>query len=145
MNADVLKEIVQESLVRFAAIPTEKWYYKPLPEKWSKKEILGHLIDSAMTNLRRFIVTQYTQNQHIVYNQNEWVASQQYQSADLADLVALWKILNSQIARTIEILPEEKRHFTCDTGKTAPELHSIEWLFEDYITHLRHHLNQIFA
>ena len=112
---------------------------KPFENKWSKQEILGHLCDSAMNNLRRFVVTQYEQNNLIVYNQDAWVVLHDYQSENYQNIISLWKLLNEQIIRVIRKIPQEKLNNTCKT----PEEHSIIWLIEDYIKHLNHHLNQI--
>ncbi|HVE61740.1 MAG TPA: DinB family protein, partial [Chitinophagaceae bacterium] len=111
--------------------------------KWSKKEILGHLIDSALTNQRRFIVSQYEQGTKIIYFQDEWVELQFYQTADVNDLIELWRLLNLQIARTVENIPTNKLKNLCDTGRTGYEPHDIDFLITDYITHLRHHLQHI--
>jgi hypothetical protein len=141
--AAVLKQLVNQHLEIFQHYSETDWSAKSNPEKWSKKEIIGHLIDSAMTNLRRFVVTQYTENQNIVYDQNQWVMLQHYQSATTADLLALWRLLNFQIARTVENIPAERLTQTCDTGKYGPELYSLAWLIEDYVAHAEHHLRQI--
>ncbi len=137
--------MITSHLEVFKTYSETEWAAKPDPARWSKKEIIGHLIDSAQNNLRRFVVTQYTVNQHIVYDQNQWVALQQYQNADTADLLDLWRLLNFQIARVIENMSPERLVYTCDTGKNGPELHSLDWLIEDYLAHTQHHLRQIMA
>lgn len=141
--AQQLMDIVDAQVEAFKQVSNEEWSYKTAPEKWSKKEILGHLIDSAMNNLRRFVVSQYEQNQNIVYQQNEWVAYQQYQQAPVDELIGLWQLLNTQIARTISHIPANKLVNTCDTGKGDAELHTILFLISDYIDHLQHHLRAI--
>ena len=70
---------------------------KPSPGKWSKKEILGHLIDSAQNNIRRFVVSQYEEKPHIVYAQDEWVKAGGYQQYNTADLIELWQLLNKHL------------------------------------------------
>lgn len=139
-KGETLQQIIEESLVQFKRIDEETWYKKNLPGKWSKKEILGHLCDSAMNNIRRFVVSQYEENNLIIYRQDDWVALQDYQSADVKDVIALWKLLNEQIVRIINKIPNNKLNNTCNT----PEPQTIEWLVEDYIVHLKHHLDQIF-
>lgn len=142
--ATELKTLVAEYTARFSEIPESEWSAKPNPAKWSKKEVLGHLIDSALNNQRRFVVTQYIQNQNIVYYQDEWVLLQDYQSADTGDVIQLWRLLNLQIARILETMPETVWQNQCDTGKNGVDLHSIQWLAADYIPHMRHHFGQIF-
>jgi len=140
-----LIEIRDQAMLDFKGIADAKWDDKPLPEKWSKKEILGHLIDSATNNLRRFIIGQYEQGTKIVYHQDEWVKYQDYQSTEIEDVKMLWKLLNDQIVRVLDHLPEDKLNHTCDTGKGKVELHTLSYFIEDYIAHLNYHLQQIKA
>ena len=142
-QSDQLRLILEDSTGAFANLTETDWNAKPDARKWSKKEILGHLVDSALTNLRRFIMTQYQPGEKIVYHQDEWVALQGYQQADLKELITLWVGLNRQIARVIERIPEDKLQLNCDTGKAGIEPHSLEYLIEDYLVHLKHHLEQI--
>lgn len=139
-----LRDLIASCVDRFTALPESEWVAKPNPAKWSKKEVLGHLIDSALNNHRRFIVTQYAQNHRIVYYQDQWVFFQGYQQADTQELIALWRLLNLQIVRVLEIMPEHVYLHTCDTGKDGADLHTLEWLAMDYVEHLKHHLEQIF-
>ncbi|MEP3387582.1 MAG: DinB family protein, partial [Reichenbachiella sp.] len=53
--AKQLTQIIKQSQVQFESISEKDWNNKPSPEKWSKKEVLGHLADSAMNNIHRFI------------------------------------------------------------------------------------------
>jgi hypothetical protein len=142
-TSEELRNIINSSLEECKLISEEEWAKKPNPEKWSKQEILGHLIDSAMTNIRRFVISQYVQNQKIVYYQDEWVKFQNYQQADLKELLTSWKLLNLQLARTVDNIPSNKLQNICDTGKETVELHTLEFLITDYVKHLNHHLNQI--
>ena len=138
--AETLAHIISENVKRFGTITEEEWSLKPMPGKWSKKEILGHLVDSAQNNLRRFVVTQYRQNDTIMYWQDEWVTCQDYQNLHAQHIIDLWKLLNLQICHTINNIPAEKLQYTCNTGKETPQLHTLEFLIEDYIVHLKHHL-----
>lgn len=115
--------------------------HKPNPGKWSKKEILGHLIDSAQNNIRRFVVSQYETDPLIVYKQDLWVAIADYQHYPTQDLLALWSLLNRHICQVLSGISEKTAKRKCDTG--GPAKHSIEWLAADYINHLMHHLHQI--
>lgn len=138
-----LSTLISQTLTKFSQINEADWSHKTTPDKWSKREILGHLADSAQTNLRRFIVTQHLQNQNIVYYQNEWVLHQNYQNTPTQEVIELWKVLNQHICRVLDNLPDEKLSYTCDTGKQGQELYTLEFLIADYIAHLKHHLAQI--
>ena len=135
----ILKTQIRHYVEAFALITGQEWTEKPDPFKWSKLEILGHLIDSAQNNLRRFIVTQYQENQSITYDQNQWVAIQAYQTADPAEIIALWQGLNLQIARVWQHTPDQKWSALCNHG----ELVTLAFLKDDYLLHMQHHLDQI--
>jgi hypothetical protein len=112
---------------------------KPSPSKWSKKEIIGHLIDSAHCNIRRFAVSQYEDSPTINYNQDEWVAINNYQQWKSNELIDLWNLLNRQICEILKNTSSEKAQRICMTQ----ELHTIEWLAQDYVKHLKHHMHQV--
>jgi len=143
--AAALENIINSYSVQFLNFTEAELSFKPAPGKWSKKEIIGHLIDSAQNNARRFIVTQYESNPHVVYAQNDWVAIQNYQSYNSKDLITLWQLLNQHIVVILKNMPEGKYLLQCNTGKEQRELHTIEFLATDYITHHLHHLKQIVA
>jgi YesN/AraC family two-component response regulator len=134
-----LEALIDEHVRGLEAMPEEKMAYKPSPSKWSKKEILGHVVDSAQNNIRRFIVAQYEENPKIVYNQDKWVVVSNYQNYDTKDIISLWYLLNKHIVAILENMPAAMKQRQCQTES----LHTIEWLVEDYIKHLRHHLHQV--
>lgn len=143
MNYQILKNIVNEELQRFVNISEEEWSAKISPDKWSKKEILGHLCDSALSNIRRFVITQYKENENIVYDQNFWVKAQNYQNVPTSDIINLWKFLNLQIVNVVENIPDEDLQRTCDMTKTETKIFTLEYIINDYIDHLQHHLKAI--
>ena len=134
-----LEQVINEYLLQLNAFPEEEASYKPVPARWSKKEIIGHLIDSAQNNIRRFIAAQYEENPKIVYNQDKWVELNHWQEFSLADLINLWYLLNKQICSILKNTDTEMAGSQVQTEA----LHSIEWLAMDYIKHLKHHLNQV--
>lgn len=113
--------------------------------KWSKKEILGHLCDSAIINIERFIKIQYEKQPFVIptYHQDKWVAIQNYQDTPIEEIITLFYALNKQIITIINNIPDEKRSYLCDIGNN--ELKTLEWLIQDYYEHMEHHLKkQIF-
>ncbi len=139
-----LDQIIKEFSKKISDIPETEFSSKPLPHKWSKKEVLGHLIDSAQNNLRRFICGQYEPAPpKIVYDQNRWVTSNNYVEIDSKEVITLWQLINKRIVSVLKQMPSSSYSMNCDTGKTTPQLYSLEWLAEDYVKHLKHHLNQI--
>ncbi len=143
MNYQILKNIVEEYIEIFKNVSDDDWNYKPFENKWSKKEILGHLVDSALTNIRRFIVIQYNENENIVYEQDFWVKAQNYQKIPISEIIQLWKILNLQIVNVVENIPDEALQNLCDTTKTQHQVFTLEYIINDYINHMNYHLKSI--
>ena len=139
-----LQNLVSEYASKFQAFTDVDFSEKPNPKKWSKKEIVGHLIDSAQNNLRRFIVGQYEpQPAKIVYDQDFWVASNGYQEMKKEEVIGLWKLMNERICAVLENMPAANYGKESNTGKTEIQLHTLQWLADDYVKHMKHHLNQV--
>ena len=134
-----LESIIDQHLAALQSVAKNEWVYKPSPIKWSKKEILGHMVDSAQNNIRRFIVAQYEENPKIVYNQDKWVAIADYQQYNLQNLIDLWYLLNKHIVVILKNMPAEMANRQCQTE----ELDTLEWIAQDYIKHLLHHVHQV--
>lgn len=136
---DELEKQIDTYLPDLLAITETNWAKKIRPDKWSKKEILGHLLDSAHTNLRRFIVSQYEETPKIVYNQDKCVAISNYQHYAIYDLIELWRLTNKHIITVWKNMPAAVTQRTCETS----EVHTLEWLAEDYNKHLAHHMHTL--
>ena len=141
--ATTLRVLVAEESLRIQSIPESQLCAKPNPEKWSQKEILGHLIDSAHTNLRRFMEIPQHPGVRLRYDQDHWVAASGYQQWPTADVITLWRLMNLQIASVAERLSPEDLNQEGDSGKDAPSLETVAWLLEDYLRHMKHHLAQL--
>ncbi len=114
------------------------------PGRWVKKEILGHLVDSAVNNHQRLVRAQLSDP--FVgpgYDQEAWVRIQRYRERPWTELVELWTALNRHVAATIAALPAERLGTSCRIGDHEPV--TLEWLARDYLRHLRHHLGQLLA
>ncbi len=139
-TARELNEIIDAFAAKFDLIDEQDFSDKPLPNKWSRKEVVGHLIDSAHNNLRRFITGQYESTPpKITYNQDLWVQANGYQGMDKHEIIQLWKLINKRIVSVLMTMPESNYKRQCETNT----LHSLEWLAEDYVRHMKHHLNQV--
>jgi hypothetical protein len=115
--------------------------HKPAPGKWSKKEILGHLIDSATNNHHRFIRAQFENAPIITYEQNKWNEFGYYQQMPIDQLIQFWTSYNRQLLALLKLIPPANLKKECNTGGLNNV--TIEWLFNDYVSHLEHHLGQI--
>lgn len=141
---DELNTVVNAVAEKLAGISDAEFASKPVPNKWSKKEVLGHLIDSAHSNLRRFMVGQYESSPpHIIYEQELWVAANDYQHESRENLITLWRLMNQRIAIVLTTMPKQKYSNLCNTGKGEVSMRALDWLAADYVKHLKHHVNQI--
>jgi len=129
----------------FQGFSKEVLLHKPAPGKWSKQEILGHLIDSAINNLKRFTEIQFLPQPYKVvsYLQNELVGVNHYQNLPLSHLLDLWKALNQQIIYVVKDISHEKLDYPVDPQYDNGEIKNLGWIICDYVAHLEHHLRQI--
>jgi hypothetical protein len=116
---------------------------KPSPNKWSKKEIIGHLIDSGVNNLQRFTEIQFEDKPYKIrkYNQDELVRVNDYQNSESEEIAQFWLSINNRILYLIKQQNEKTLNHKIEfyDGKIS----DLKYLVEDYVDHLEHHLNQI--
>lgn len=136
-----LKSTVRSASEKFSNMTAQDWELRKAPGKWSKKEIIGHLIDSAANNHQRFVRAQYGDKTPISYDGDIWVKVQDYKDAPSSVLIELWTSYNLHLAHVISKIPDDKYNtlFHAD-GKEAE---TLEWLVKDYVKHLEHHIGQI--
>jgi len=117
---------------------------KPESGKWSKKEVLGHLIDSAINNIQRFTEIQTAEKPYFIksYNADALVNANNYQNKDINELFALWVCLNKQI----KFIIDNQTAYTLGYSVILPngETKNLKFLINDYADHLEHHLDQIY-
>jgi hypothetical protein len=150
---DRLRDSVTRAAPALLALGEAASARRPAPGKWSPREIVGHLIDSASNNHQRFVRGQLADDLVFPgYEQDRWVAVQRYQDAPWAELVELWRAYNLQIARVMASAPDEvrlrprQRHNFHEIGfATVPanQPSTLDHLMRDYVDHLEHHLRQI--
>jgi hypothetical protein len=149
-----LRRVVGNAKPRLEAIADADAAIPRAPGKWSRKEIVGHLIDSASNNHQRFVRAQFTDELICpTYDQDAWVRSQRYRDAPWNELVSLLALLNLQLARVMEASPPEIRTLprarhnldrVAFHAIPANEPATLEYFMGDYVVHLEHHLAQIF-
>lgn len=129
--------------VRYFPTMTQKMLEERKPGKWSKKEILGHLTDSAIHNLVRFTEINYLEKpyHHRPYNQIDLVNLNQYQTMDIEELTQLWFSVNKQIVRIMKSVDNEALDYKIVLSD-GTEI-DLKFLMTDYVEHLEHHINQI--
>lgn len=113
-----------------------------LPGGWSRREVIGHLIDSASNNHQRFVRAALQSSLDFPgYDQAGSVCVQAFQEADWGLLVSLWAAYNRHLAHVLARLPAEKLDTPCRIGSGEPV--TLGFLAADYVAHLAHHLGQI--
>jgi hypothetical protein len=114
------------------------------PQVWSRKQILGHLLDSAANNHHRFVRAQIEGKLSMpAYAQQEWVAIQEYKALPWNDLVVFWTAYNRHLLHLMEAIPGPSRKNPCKIGEDEPV--TLEFLVIDYVHHLKHHLHQVLS
>lgn len=129
--------------VLYSTNSIEDFEYKIAPNKWSKKEILGHLIDSAIHNIQRFTEIQTFEKPYVIrsYNPDDLVKSNHYQNKNNQELLNLWIRLNHHVLHLVKSQTDETLSYQLILPNG--EVSNLRFLIEDYFDHLYHHLEQI--
>ena len=135
------RETVGSATERLRQISAEQSARRPGPDKWSVKEILGHLIDSAANNHQRFVRLQLQPELTLPgYDQDNWVRLNRYQQTSWGEIVTLWSAYNRHLATVIETLDDDARGHVWHSPEGDV---TLEFIATDYVRHLLHHLKQI--
>ena len=77
-----LRQTVERAAAELLAVSDEAAAVRPGRGRWSAKEIVGHLVDSAANNHQRFVRAQWQDDLVFPgYAQDAWVEAQRYQEA----------------------------------------------------------------
>ena len=115
---------------------------RPAPGKWSPKEELGHLLDSAANNHQRIVRVQMENNLAMPgYQQERWVEVHGYQHREWSELIELWTGLNRQLLAAAQSVPDPSWSHICTVADSGPL--TLEFVFTDYLSHMLHHLEHI--
>lgn len=152
-SARRLVDAVRRATAALLALDERATSRRPAPGKWSPREIIGHLVDSASNNHQRFVRVRERDDLVVDgYEQDAWVAAQRYQEAPWNELVLLWMTYNRHLARLIAATPAADRtrarhphnlHLRAFRAVPADQPVTLEHFMNDYVDHLEHHLAQV--
>jgi len=141
-TADRLARILATTPLRLADISADDASHSSAPGHWSKKQVLGHLIDSAANNHQRFVRAQLAASyEGPTYEQESWVATQSYATENWPDLVNLWLLYNRHLLHIIRTVREDALTVPCVIAGSAPV--PLAEVMSSYVDHMEHHLAQI--
>jgi hypothetical protein len=145
VTARVARELdatLDAALAKLGAIGEARAGEPLAPGKWSRKQVIGHLVDSASNNAQRFVRAQLAPSLTFPgYAQEEWVATQAYQERPWTELLTLWTALNRHVAHVLAHVDPRALETPCTIGGGEPV--TLAFVAEDYLRHLRHHLAQV--
>lgn len=140
--AQALRAILAEAGPQLRQLAEAKVAAQPLPGEWSAKEILGHLIDSAANNHQRIVRALHNEaGDFPPYRPVDWVRVQHYNQRPWAELVDFWLAYNQHLGAVIETIPPKALTAWCNIGKEEPV--TLEFVVNDYLRHVRHHLHDL--
>ena len=141
-TSDSFSNDCAEIRAALAAFPTVTAKTPYRPGGWTRRQVLGHMIDSATNNHQRF-VRAALDGQYVGpgYAQDAWVEIHGYADHPWETLLELWVAVHAMLERVVSRIPEERLDVVCVIGDGAPV--TLQFLIDDYIAHQRHHLEQI--
>jgi hypothetical protein len=141
--ASELETSVQSALPWLRPLTEQTVSARPAPDRWTIKEVIGHLVDSAANNHQRFVRAQFASGEFVFpkYDQNEWVGAQHYNEVSWVELLDLWERYNRHLAHVIRHVPTAALTTICRIGPYEPV--TLQFLIEDYVVHLSYHLQKI--
>jgi hypothetical protein len=141
--AKALEQVVAYEYVNLRVLTNEQAAMRPAgADSWSRKEELGHLIDSAVNNHVRFAAASLeTEFSGPTYDQDGWVRAHGYHEMDWLSLLDTWRQHNELLLRLVKRIPEERLTVPCRIG--SGNTVTLRFLIEDYVLHMQHHLDHI--
>lgn len=139
-----LEEIIVSLPEEWNTIPDEQAARPRADGGWSRKQIVGHMIDSASVNHQRFIRALAREtNFSLLYAQEEWVDLNGYQLREWHEIIRLWKGINLHLLAVCKHIRKDQADLICGAGEDDPGPWTLAYRVPDYVAHLRMHVEQM--
>ncbi|HEY1987092.1 MAG TPA: DinB family protein [Terracidiphilus sp.] len=143
-TANTFRDEINELRESLAGVPADLANVQWRAGGWTRKQIIGHLLDSAANNRQRFVRAaldgSYTGPK---YSQDGWVAAHGYAHQSWKTLVEWWNVEHEILLAAVERIPEERLDALCSVEGEAPV--TLRFLIEDYTRHQFWHFEQLNA
>ena len=137
MNADSVS--ASSSLNGVSEAEVEKTFR---PGGWTRKQILGHLIDSSINNHLRFLRAAVEGHfEGPPYQQEDWVRLNNYANLPWSEVLRQWRTRNELLVQLVRQIPDAALTAQCRIAD-GPAV-TLRALIIDYLDHLEHHISQI--
>lgn len=143
--AKSFEQVLSYEYVNLRVLSDEQAAMRPAgADSWSRKEELGHLIDSAVNNHVRFAAASLqAEFSGPTYEQDGWVRAHGYHGMPWLSLLDAWRQHNDLLLRLVKGIPEERLSAPCRIGSAEPV--TLRFLIEDYVLHMQHHLDHVLS
>jgi len=140
--SEALKATVEQAVTGLRQVSESQSAAPVLRGGWSRKQVIGHLIDSASNSHQRFVRAALAGELVFPgYDQDGNVRVVAVQEMKWELLVDLWVSYNLYLAHVIAHLPADKLQAHCQVGDE--DRGTLEFLANEYLGHMKHHLEQI--
>lgn len=139
-----IAELVTEWEMKLLELPEKTLSNNRNSQNRTIKQILGHLVDSAVNNHHRIVRLQYTSN--LVFpdyrqDNDTWIKIQDYQNEDWEFLVSFWKSYNMHMIHIIKNVNSDCLKNTWKDFEGTVE--TLESIITGCLSHLNLHINEI--
>jgi len=136
-----LNSIINDFYNKYKGLDNEIASKRPGTDRWTLKEIVGHLIDSASNNHQRFVRLQIVDE--LIFpgygkDNSKWLEIEKYNELNFYDIISLWKQYNILIGNIIKETDEGKleNYWIKSDGDKI----TLKDLMIDYVRHMREHV-----
>lgn len=136
------EETIEREAAHLGRITEADAAKRPAQDAWSKKQELGHLVDSAANNHVRFVFgSLQPEFRGPTYDGRGWVERHGYDHMPWAEILDFWHRYNRFVAALVRRIPEDRMNASCVIGDGRPV--TLQFIIEDYLAHMQHHLDHI--